>query len=147
MGPSTGQVWLAGSRSAFPANGWSDFVIVVVEAFVAAVLRASGRPQSIERVHFMDGPFEVELRRQQDLEVEFRGFENGRECFRGTSKLKTLVDDLLQHARQLVKIGKEAGETSEDLKRLSLSIERLERRLPAVDPHLSPSGGRGRRSR
>lgn len=58
--PATGRIWLEVGGTPFPAHRWNELVVVVAGAWVEAVhAMTSGQDQAI--VHFMDGPFSVEL--------------------------------------------------------------------------------------
>lgn len=60
IGPATGAIWLEIGGEPFPVHGWNDFVVVVTGAFVRAALELLERSGGAT-VHFMDGPFAVEL--------------------------------------------------------------------------------------
>ena len=77
IGPSTGEIWLAFGRIAFPAPRWNDFVVVILEAFATALLRILMGRSTVERVHFMEGPYEVELRRESAGDLQLRALERG----------------------------------------------------------------------
>ncbi len=126
VGPSTGEIWLAFDSIAFPAPRWNDFVVVILEAWAAALLRILRGSSSFERVHFMDGPFEVEIRRASDDELQLLALERGSiEKARVSVSMNLLVADLLAAADAIVIACRESGDMSTD-------SARLERALPAM---------------
>ena len=60
-GPVNGPIWLVLHGKAFPADGWDDFVVVVLGWWTAALERLISGSSRREIVDFMDGPYEVEL--------------------------------------------------------------------------------------
>jgi hypothetical protein len=61
MGTISGEIWLQGEEWAFPAAHWNDIVIPVLRAWLAAVNDLSRGMRKRDMVHFMDGPYFVEL--------------------------------------------------------------------------------------
>jgi hypothetical protein len=125
-GPSTGEIWLAIDNVAFPAVGWNDFVVVILEAWIAAVLRIVRGSTTGQRVHFMDGPYEVELVGEQEGTVRIHAF-----AARGTERVRTevrtivLVADLLAAGDALASECKRIGDCSIDAKRLQAGLDEL----------------------
>ena len=58
---ATGNVAVRLGSQWFPSERWNDFVVVIVEAWASALWRLLSRTSTVERVHFMEGPFEVRL--------------------------------------------------------------------------------------
>lgn len=61
--PVTGPVWLAYGEHVFPAPRWDDFPIVFVVALAAAIESIQERATVEADASFLDGPFEVVLKR------------------------------------------------------------------------------------
>jgi hypothetical protein len=61
VGPATADICLVLDDDSFPMPGWNDFAIVILSAFVEAVLRLRRGASRRETVRFMNGPFRVEL--------------------------------------------------------------------------------------
>src|SRR4051794_37491721 len=79
LGPSTGELWVSVGDYAFPAERWNDFVVVILEAWASASLRLAKGSTAVERVHFMDGPYELEMTpRAHDASVRLRAIERRR---------------------------------------------------------------------
>ncbi|HXJ40167.1 MAG TPA: hypothetical protein VNH18_12890 [Bryobacteraceae bacterium] len=92
MGTISGQVYLQTDAGGFPEVGWDDIVVPVLYAWLNAVnfVSASSRAQV---VHFMDGPFRVELKHASRgmialLLVEDGGDGNRQEFFASTNTLR-----------------------------------------------------------
>jgi hypothetical protein len=60
-GLALGDIWLSVDGSAFPSARWSDFIVVVLGWWCQALLELLRGDPEPRRVHFMDGPFHVEL--------------------------------------------------------------------------------------
>jgi hypothetical protein len=82
-GPVTGGVWLSVGGRDFPASKWNDFVVVVLGWWAKAMHElVQGRVNHVE-VHFMDGPYLVELNNRSPSEWDLRLVETG-----GLNKLR-----------------------------------------------------------
>jgi hypothetical protein len=64
---------------AFPFQNWNDFVVVILEAWAAAVVRMLRGVSEHERVHFMDGPYVVEVSRASEGVLRLRAIERARQ--------------------------------------------------------------------
>lgn len=53
--------WKIGTVS-FPENGWNDFVLVLINAWLESAIRLINRESTNEVLHFMDGPFIVKCK-------------------------------------------------------------------------------------
>lgn len=60
-GPATGSVWINLGEVEFPMKGWNDFVVVILAAWASAMVRLLCGSTTRERVHFMEGPYFVDL--------------------------------------------------------------------------------------
>jgi hypothetical protein len=78
VGPATGNVWLALGQIAFPIKDWNDFVVVILEAWVSALVRLLRGVSEHERVHFMDGPYVVDVVCPFQGMLQLRAIEGGR---------------------------------------------------------------------
>lgn len=119
VGPSTGEIWLAFGNIAFPTAHWNDFVVVILEAWAAALLRIIKGSSHFERVHFMDGPYEVTITRAGESMLQLRALERGsieRACINMPARV--LLADLLEVAQDVISACEQAGDTSIDAERL-----------------------------
>ena len=62
-GPAIGGIWLVTESGAFPQVGWSDFVVVLLCWWADALLKVLLNQDIQARVHFMAGPYAVDVAR------------------------------------------------------------------------------------
>jgi hypothetical protein len=74
-GPETGDIAVVFDGRAFPASKWNDFVVVILTAWLSALRRVCQTAHTTERVHFMEGPFAVDLTGLGDGTVRVRAIE------------------------------------------------------------------------
>jgi hypothetical protein len=99
---------------------------VILEAFAAALLRILRGSSSFERIHFMDGPYEVELRRASARELQIRALESGSiEKARADVPVSVVVADLLAAADAMLTVCHKAGEMSRDSERLEHAVQEM----------------------
>jgi hypothetical protein len=80
IGPTTGNIWIELGPLGFPVKHWNDFVVVILEAWVGAMTRLSLQAGGQgERVHFMDGPYSVEVVSLRPGTLGFRAIERSGE--------------------------------------------------------------------
>jgi hypothetical protein len=118
--PATGCVWIDADGYAFPSARWSDFVIVIVAAFVQAELALI--EQESAEVFFMEGPHEVRVARTH---VMLR--TNGAIVRAGDMDPVTWRRSVVELGEALLEQCKANGWTSRD-------VESLERGLRALEP-------------
>ena len=71
-GPATGCIAVNLGGEFFPSARWNDFVVVIVEAWASALLRLLRRSSDVERVHFMEGPYAIEIERIENGQLRLR---------------------------------------------------------------------------
>ncbi len=132
LGPVTAGIWLATGVSAFPMVGWSDFVVVVLGWWVAAILRLLRGESGMERVHFMDGPYAVEISMSDSRKLHFRMFSGpggGREVAFGESDVERFTCELLDQSRKALDECRLQGWWSADADELTSHLQKLDGRL------------------
>lgn|SRR5208283_3259202 len=105
QGPAIAGIWLVAGDFEFPRVGWSDFVVVVLGWWSAAILRLLGNNSVRERVQFMDGPYAVEVSQPQSGRLQLRMFagpSGGREVAVGEVDFKRFASDLAAQSRKLL---------------------------------------------
>jgi hypothetical protein len=105
QGPATAGIWLVIGGCEFPSAGWNDFVVVVLGWWSDAILRLLKNNSGRERVHFMDGPYSVEISKTQSQTLHLRMFagpSGGREVAEGEADIKRFVSELAAQSRQLL---------------------------------------------
>ena len=111
---------------AFPAKGWNDFVVVLLDALVSSLLRIVEDKSSTERVHFMEGPYVIELRRPNAM-LQIRAIERrGRDQQKGFVETRAVefIESVLGSA-QAILVALEARQHDKDALSLQANMVRL----------------------
>lgn len=124
--PATGDIVLELGSVVFPATGWNDFVIVILEAWISALVRLVQNTSTRELVHFMDGPYEVDVRRVESGALQLRAMER-------PAKLHALIEvtplplleDAAKSAEAVLQVCREASYRSRDVDRLESALAAL----------------------
>src|ERR1044071_10222141 len=74
-GPATGDITLLVDGVPFPSAGWNDFVIVILQAWISALVRLAQQASQNERVHFMGGTYAIDLGPVRNGLVRLRAIE------------------------------------------------------------------------
>lgn len=130
-GPALAGISLVTQGSEFPLAGWSDFVLVVMSWWLAAILRLLTNGGT-ERVHFMDGPYAVDLFREQSGQLQFRMLSNRggyQEVGSGSADPRRFADDLLVQADKLLQTCKAREWWSPDAESLAALVRELGHKL------------------
>lgn len=128
VGPATGSVWLALGEGAFPVRDWNDFIVVVLDAWVSALLRLLSGASRSEIVHFMGGPYAVELDFISARAFRLRAIEGGHDekaCV-DTSALP-LIENLLAASEAVLNVARDKNCWSTDAEKLSNALPELRR--------------------
>ncbi len=136
QGPATAGIWLTSNGSHFPMTGWNDFIVVVLGWWVAAVLRLLQNDSASERIHFMDGPYAVEISRMSSGRFQLRMFagpNGGREVAVGEAKAREFISELSIQSRKLLDECRLQGWWSPD-------ADELKSRLQGMDHELGHDG-------
>src|SRR5689334_4734917 len=105
QGPAIAGIWFVTGGAEFPMAGWNDFVVVVLGWWLAAILRLLHNHSRSERVHFMDGPYAVEVCKAQRGRLRltmFAGPSGGREVAVGEADATHFIGDLATQARKVL---------------------------------------------
>ena len=130
VGPATGNVWVMLGDVAFPQIGWNDFAVVVLEAWVSAILRLLRSVSRNELVHFMDGPYVVELAQLSEDTLRLRANSHGRgEEICVDTKALPLIESLLIASEGALMASRYEACWSVDADRLSTSLPVLRREV------------------
>lgn len=129
VGPATGGIWLDATSVVFPLAGWNDFVVVIVEAWAASLLRLLGGSSDREVVHFMDGPYRVELTAASKGEVTLRAIHNEREIACVHASVVPLLESILAAGEATLLACRRCEHWSADVERLSDDLPALRRQM------------------
>jgi hypothetical protein len=130
-GPVTGVVWLAIGDTAFPSRDWHDFVVVVLEWWTYAVLQLLRGISKHEVIHFMEGPYLVELSIGAGQAWSVDLFETGQHVGRWDIAPRVLVQSLLSASESVLETCRRETMWSNDAEKLATSMSSLKDELPA----------------
>lgn len=134
-GLALGEIWLRVDGVAFPADGWADFVVVVLGWWAdAAAELIAGNAGPIE-VNFMEGPYRARLRLSEggwNLDL----VERGRRVLVLRSALvdgQLLSKSIIEASESVLEACLKNGWLSTDTARLEAAVRRLRASLPSSD--------------
>jgi hypothetical protein len=126
QGPATGEIAISFNDIVFPLPGWNDFIVVVLEAWASALLRLLRGTSRSERVHFMEGPYAVDISRVEGGAFRVCAIERpNRERFCVDVRPVSLVESVATAAEAVLLVCRQAGLWSPD-------AEGLEGALPGL---------------
>jgi hypothetical protein len=130
-GTATGDIALAIAGVVFPVAGWNDFVVVILEAWLSALVRMVQNASDAERVHFMEGPYAVDMTRLNTGAIQVRAFErpNRPRAIVDVMPL-ALVQNAVSSADDVLKFCRNQGHRSADLDRLEAATATLRKEVP-----------------
>jgi hypothetical protein len=114
-----------GGAQEFPVRGWDDFVVVIAGWWLSALTQV-GRGMGETGLRFMDGPYWVAVRVQDDTRLLLRCIEDRKgagQLFAAEVGAKDLTREVRSFARDVARACADAGFDSPDLSALA-------RRLP-----------------
>ena len=120
-GTISGRVYLQTNKGGFPGVDWSDIVVAVLCAWLDAINLVSAGSK-FQKVHFMDGPYHVELTHEPQgmislLLVEDR--EGGRrQEFSATASASTLRNNAREAADLILTKCRQLGWLNSDIDQL-----------------------------
>lgn len=132
QGATTGVLWLELSGTPFPAVGWNDFVIPIMSALVeaaASLVVGDGGPHPI---HFMQGPYLLELELEPDA-LKLRGLRTDRgQGFVASSRVPAIdfAQEVLLAGEAALNASGQVGSPGLDEARLKQGLLRLRQCLP-----------------
>jgi hypothetical protein len=132
QGPAIAGIWLTINGSHFPMIGWNDFIVVVLGWWTAAILRLLQNESASERIHFMDGPYAVEISRMKSGRFQLRTFagpDGGHEVAVGEAAVKPFVSELSIQSRKLLDECRSRGWWSRDAEDLKAHLQIIDREL------------------
>jgi hypothetical protein len=128
--PATAAIWLALGAKVFPEQGWDDFVVVILAAWMRVVADVLRGAKDREFVHFMDGPYEVEVSAVSQSKLRLRAIEDrDTEVIAAEVNAVPLVESLLAAAQELIAECKKRGHATRDVDNLNAYLPELRREL------------------
>lgn len=129
-GVATGNIELVLGEVSFPAPGWNDFIVVILEAWVSALVRLIRKTSTAERVHFMEGPYAVDMSRLDIATIRLRALErpNQQRLVIDTPAL-SMMKNATFAATDVLLACRSCGHRSDDVARLQGAAEALQNEL------------------
>jgi hypothetical protein len=127
-GPAIAGIWMVTENGAFPQAGWSDFVVVILGWWAAALLKTIRRKGAWERVHFMDGPYAVDFTVSSEM-LHFRLMSRDREVGTSSAALNPFVGEVTSQSRKVLQACRLREWWSADADTLESLIGELEREM------------------
>lgn len=125
-GPATGEIVLMLGDVAFPSPGWNDFVVVVLEAWIGALVRLARNASAVERVYFMEGAYAVDIARLRSGVCELRLIERpARQYELAETSLLSLLDNAAAVADTILEVCRGAR-GSRDVDGLTVALASLQ---------------------
>jgi hypothetical protein len=100
-GPAIAGIWLVTESGAFPAAGWSDFIVVVLGWWATALLKIIHDSSIREHVPFMDGPHAVEVSLSSGM-LHFRLISRDCDVGTGEAALNPFASALISQSRKVL---------------------------------------------
>ena len=124
--PATGDITLLLGSESFPAVGWNDFIIVILTGWASALHRLALGTSQYERVYFMEGPYEVQLRRAGPETFALRALERPR-WERALVEVDAipLIESVVHGGTDVLAICRAAQHRSTDVERLEATVNSL----------------------
>jgi hypothetical protein len=116
------------SGEMFPTSGWNDFAVVIITAAIQSLLRLAKGESVDEQVHFMEGPFVLQLTLLDSATVRMRGIKESSRRVVQNEQVITLIElafDLCHAAENLLAWCSSENWTSTDEKRLESCLSEL----------------------
>lgn len=127
--PATADIWFIINGLGFPKQPWNDFAIVVLGWWATALSRLLRNATDRELVHFMDGPYAVEVSKVDIGLLRFRGLEGldrSKEVAVCESPAMPFILEVIAQSRKILDECRRNGWWSEDAETLETSITALE---------------------
>lgn len=126
--PATGNIALLVDGAPFPSAGWNDFVVVILDAWIRALVRLAQHASQNERVHFMEGPYAVDMGHLRNGVVRLTAIERPhRERALVDVGILPLMEDATTAANLVLDACRRAGHESADADRLDAALASLSR--------------------
>ena len=133
-GPITGPISLWINGESFPIKNWSDFIVVVLTWWGHSLIRLVRQQSSLEKIPFMDGPFEVEVQARAPTTWQVRAYRRGRvhreQIFDAVCEPTALIESFVAASAAVLQACQERGFRSADISRLSISLLELSGFVP-----------------
>lgn len=134
-GPAIAGVWLTFGEAALPSQGWTDFVVVILGWWADALLKILKDKTLHAIVHFMDGPFMVEVSMAESGRLSFKMLDDSagsRVVAAGGAPLKQFLAEVAEQSRLVLKECESRKWWSTDADFLAERVEYMYRELDGL---------------
>lgn len=124
----TANIWVTIDGRDFPAPRWNDFVVTILGWWAAASLRLLRNISAREKVHFMDGPYAVEMVKTSSGTLQLRALEGSdriHEVAIEEVSMMSFIDELICKSWNVVCECKRRDWWSNDVQTLERSLRTL----------------------
>jgi hypothetical protein len=131
--PATGDISLVVRGVVFPVAGWNDFVVVILEAWLNALVRIFRHASDAERVHFMAGPYAVDITRLDTGAIQVRALDRP-ERERSVADVMPLIlaENAINAAEAVVEFCRARGHRTMDFERLEAALAALRQEVASL---------------
>lgn len=126
LGPAIAGIWLETDSEAFPASGWTDFVVVILSWWASALATIIRGNRGRMRVRFMDGPYAVDVAISSAI-LHFTLISRDKEIGVGEAELNPFVLTFTSQAGEILHACRSQGWWSLDADRLESLLGDLKR--------------------
>ncbi|PIE89513.1 MAG: hypothetical protein CR997_11120 [Acidobacteria bacterium] len=131
---ATGAIYFSIDGKEFPEKGWNDFLVIILNWWLSAILRIVNNGSTSESFTFMDGPFELHIEVTKDEKSLFlKGIHNMGECstILISSKVKQIdfFKTIINTSEKVVCFCKSKNWDFKDLTELELAVSSLKKAL------------------
>lgn len=119
----------------FPHEDWTDFIIVVLDWWVAAALRLLRKEAATVEVRFMEGPYLVEIQAQTDRVWKIRLVEAGSRTYvqsEATIEALPLIRSILSASDDALALCRKRCFWSSDAESLDRALSLLKQSVPVA---------------
>lgn len=126
-GQITGEIWVSVGGDVFPGPRWSDLVVAVLHGWLYEALEFSRDGPDTIRLHFMDGPFAIDVERQDSTrcQVTFLERPNKEAIVASYVSARQVMTALVATACIVLEECEVRGWTSRDVVELKMMSQRL----------------------
>jgi hypothetical protein len=131
-GSVTGAIWLKIGEQAFPDEGWTDFVVTLLEWWTNGLLRLASNSRATEKVPFMDGPYGVWISISSPGVLHLRALAGSNlqnQVASGETDFAVFAQELVARGGEVIRICSQHDCRPDDQAGLEDSLRALEREI------------------
>lgn len=129
-GGITGRISISIAGNEFPADDWRDFVVVILGWVTAALRRVIENVGISERVHFMEGPYILDVHALEGGRIALLASRRGEvieELAADYASAKEFALEVIAASRQILRACSHRGFANRDIETLEHDVDELSR--------------------